>query len=93
VFPPNNIRLKRPHQSEINRWMLLAVGDFWEGRDPMGETVYPRETPRFHPPDLRISYWGFSAMPVPIPGLKVDSDNQKVKFLMVFGLPKTTFFH
>ena len=31
-------------------------------------------------------------MPVPNPGLKVDSDNQKVKFLMISGRPKTGFF-
>jgi hypothetical protein len=31
-------------------------------------------------------------MPVPIPGLKVGSDNQKVKFLTIFGRPKTGFF-
>ena len=31
-------------------------------------------------------------MPVPNPGLKVDSDNQKVKFLMISGRPKTVFF-
>ena len=31
-------------------------------------------------------------MPVPIPGLKVRSDNQKVKFLMIFGRPKTAVF-
>ena len=28
-------------------------------------------------------------MPVPIPGLKIKSDNQKVKFLTIFGRPKT----
>ena len=31
-------------------------------------------------------------MPVPIPGLKVGSDTQKVKFLTIFGRPKTGFF-
>ena len=31
-------------------------------------------------------------MPVPIPGSKVGSDNQKVKFLTIFGRPKTRFF-
>ena len=31
-------------------------------------------------------------MPVPIPGLKVKSDNQKVQFLTIFGQPKTNFF-
>ena len=31
-------------------------------------------------------------MPVPIPGLKVGSDNQKVKFLTIFGRPKTGIF-
>ena len=31
-------------------------------------------------------------MPVPIPGSKVGSDSQKVKFLMIFGRPKTRFF-
>ena len=31
-------------------------------------------------------------MPVPIPGLKVWSDNQKVKFLTIFGRPKTGIF-
>ena len=31
-------------------------------------------------------------MPVPIPGLKVGSDNQKVKFLTIFGRPKTAIF-
>ena len=31
-------------------------------------------------------------MPVPNAGLKVDSDNQKVKFLMIFGRPKTGIF-
>jgi hypothetical protein len=31
-------------------------------------------------------------MPVPIPGSKVGSDNQKVKFLTIFGWPKTGFF-
>ena len=31
-------------------------------------------------------------MPVPIPGLKVESDIQKVKFLTIFGRPKTMFF-
>ena len=34
----------------------------------------------------------FSAMPVPIPGSKVRSDNQKVKFLTIFGRPKTGIF-
>jgi hypothetical protein len=32
-------------------------------------------------------------MPVPIQGLKVRSDNQKVKFLMILGRPKTGIFH
>ena len=32
-------------------------------------------------------------MPVPIPGSKVGSDNQKVKFLTIFGRPKTGIFH
>ena len=32
-------------------------------------------------------------MPVPIPGLKVGSDTQKVKFLTIFGRPKTGIFH
>ena len=32
-------------------------------------------------------------MPVPIPGSKVGSDNQKVKFLTIFGRPKIGFFH
>ena len=31
-------------------------------------------------------------MPLPIPGLKVESDNQKVKFLTIFGRPKTKIF-
>ena len=31
-------------------------------------------------------------MPVPIPGSKVRSDNQKVKFLTIFGRPKTGIF-
>ena len=31
-------------------------------------------------------------MPVPIPGSKVGSDNQKVKFLTIFGRPKTGIF-
>ena len=31
-------------------------------------------------------------MPVPIPGPKVRSDSQKVKFLMIFGRPKTCIF-
>ena len=31
-------------------------------------------------------------MPVPIPGLKVGSDNQKVKFLRIFVRPKTGIF-
>jgi hypothetical protein len=31
-------------------------------------------------------------MPVPIPGLKVGSDNQKAKFLTIFGRPKTGIF-
>ena len=31
-------------------------------------------------------------MPVPNPGSKVGSDNQKVKFLTIFGRPKTGFF-
>jgi hypothetical protein len=31
-------------------------------------------------------------MPVPIPGLKVGSDNQKVKILTIFGRPKTGIF-
>ena len=31
-------------------------------------------------------------MPVPIPGSKVGSDNQKVKFLTIFGRPKTRIF-
>ena len=31
-------------------------------------------------------------MPVPIPGPKVGSDSQKVKFLPIFGRPKTGFF-
>ena len=31
-------------------------------------------------------------MPMPIPGLKVGSDNQKVKFLTIFGRPKTAIF-
>ena len=31
-------------------------------------------------------------MPVPIPGSKVGSDNQKVKFLSIFGRPKTRSF-
>ena len=31
-------------------------------------------------------------MPVPIPGSKVGSDNQIVKFLTIFGRPKTSFF-
>ena len=30
-------------------------------------------------------------MPVPIPGPEVVSDSQKVKFLMIFGRPKTGF--
>ena len=47
--------------------------------------------PGFHPPELRIRQGGFSAMPVPIPGSKVGSDNQKVKFLTIFGRPKTCF--
>ena len=32
-------------------------------------------------------------MPVPIPGLQVESDSQKVQFLTIFGRPKTRFFH
>ena len=28
-------------------------------------------------------------MPVPIPGLKVVSDNQKIKIFTIFGRPKT----
>ena len=31
-------------------------------------------------------------MPVPIPGPEVGSDSQKVKFLMIFGRPKTGLF-
>ena len=31
-------------------------------------------------------------MPVPIPGSKVGSDTQKVKFLSIFGRPKTGIF-
>ena len=31
-------------------------------------------------------------MPVPIPGLKVGSDIQKVKFLTIFGRPKNWIF-
>ena len=31
-------------------------------------------------------------MPVPNLGLKVDSDNQQVEFLMISGRPKTGFF-
>ena len=31
-------------------------------------------------------------MPVPIPGSKVGSDSQKVKFLTISGRPKTGFF-
>ena len=31
-------------------------------------------------------------MPVPIPGSKVGSDSQKVKFLTIFGRPKTRIF-
>ena len=31
-------------------------------------------------------------MPVPNPGPKVGSDSLKVKFLMIFGRPKTRFF-
>ena len=31
-------------------------------------------------------------MPVPIPGLKVGSDGKKVKFLTIFGRPKTGIF-
>ena len=31
-------------------------------------------------------------MPVPIPGPEVESDRQKVKFLLIFGRPKTGFF-
>ena len=31
-------------------------------------------------------------MPVPIPGPEVRSDSLKVKFLMIFGRPKTGFF-
>jgi hypothetical protein len=31
-------------------------------------------------------------MPVPNPGSKVDSDNQNVEFLRIFGRPGTTFF-
>ncbi len=31
-------------------------------------------------------------MPVPIPGSKVGSDNQKVKFLTISGRPKTGIF-
>ena len=30
-------------------------------------------------------------MPVPIPGPEVGSDSLKVKFLMIFGRPKTGF--
>ena len=32
-------------------------------------------------------------MPVPIPGSKAWSDSQKVKFLTIFGRPKTEVFH
>ena len=31
-------------------------------------------------------------MPVPIPGLKVGSDSQKIKLLMISGRPETRFF-
>ena len=31
-------------------------------------------------------------MPVPIPGLKVESDNQILKFLTISGRPKTGIF-
>ena len=31
-------------------------------------------------------------MPVPISNLKVRSDSQRVKFLTIFGRPKTCFF-
>jgi hypothetical protein len=31
-------------------------------------------------------------MPVPIPGLKVESDHQKAKFLTIFSRPKTGIF-
>ena len=31
-------------------------------------------------------------MPVPIPGSKVGSDSHKVKFLTIFGRPKTGIF-
>ena len=31
-------------------------------------------------------------MPVPIPGLKVESDKQKVEFLTIPGRPKTGIF-
>jgi hypothetical protein len=32
-------------------------------------------------------------MPVPIPGLKVGSDSQKVEILTISGRPKTGIFH
>ena len=42
-------------------------------------------------PDLRITK-GVRVMTVPIPGSKVRSDSQKVKFSTIFGRPKTCFF-
>jgi hypothetical protein len=59
---------------------ILLIGSCSRGtpEGPPGETVYLGKPPRFEPLDLRISYWGFSAMPVPNPVLKVDPDNQKV---------------
>ena len=68
---------------------------------PWGHAQDTQGTPRsvvwgavrgFHPPELRIRLGFFSAMPVPIPGSKVRSDSLKVKFLMIFGRPKTGFF-
>ena len=37
--------------------------------------------------------WRFPAMPVPNPVLLVDSDNQKVQFLMILGRPKKVFYN
>ena len=61
-------------------------------RNDPGETVYPRETLgiSFSGPKDKIG--GFPGMPVPIPGLKVGSDIEKVKFLTIFGRPKTGIF-
>ncbi len=43
--------------------------------DIQGKPFDPGKHARFHPPDLRMRHWGFSAMPVPNPGLKVVFDD------------------